>query len=318
MLATMLNTFSFAFAITAPIFIVLFLGALLKKRNFINDDFISSASRLVYNLGLPVMLFNSAATADFSQISDPKLLLSFALTTFIIFYLSLITAHWFTQDKRDEGVIIQGAFRGNLVILGLAFCANAYGQNGVALATLPVAMTVVIYNVLSVYVLNRSLLSGSHNLVSTFKGIIKNPLIIAIALGLTLNSTGLSLPKVLLDTSKYLSQMVLPLALLCIGGALDISNLWRMDSASGAATLWKLIASPLIACALALALGIRGEQLAILFLLIASPTATVSFVMVQALKGNGRLAANIIAQTTLWSMLSVTCGLCVLQLAGLI
>jgi predicted permease len=52
----------------------------------------------------------------------------------------------------------------------------------------------------------------------------------------------------------------------------------------------------------------------VLFLLAASPTATISFVMVQAMKGNGELAANIVAQTTLWSLITVTLGLWILQI----
>lgn len=314
MLTNALTTFSFAFSITAPVFVVLFLGTLLKKRGMIDDSFIKSASGLVYNIGLPVMLFITSASADFSHIADTAVLIAFTLMTLLVFVGSLMTAHWFTQEPRDHGVIIQGAFRGNLVILGLAFCANAYGERGLATATLPVAMTVVLYNALSIYALNRSLQQSGNSLKATMSGIIKNPLMLAIAAGLLLNKTGLKMPEVLLDSGKYLSQMVLPLALICIGGALDVSQLKRPDAATLSATLWKLILSPLLACGIAIGLGLRGENLAILFILAASPSATVSFVMVQAMKGNALLAANIVVQTTLWSLLTVTLGLWLLEL----
>ncbi len=112
--------------------------------------------------------------------------------------------------------------------------------------------------------------------------------------------------------------MVLPLALICIGGALDLSQLKRVDAATLSATLWKLVISPLLACGIAIGLGVRGENLAILFVLAASPSATVSFVMVQAMKGNAVLAANIVVQTTLWSLLSVTLGLWLLEILNFI
>jgi malonate transporter len=117
---------------------------------------------------------------------------------------------------------------------------------------------------------------------------------------------------------------VLPLALICIGGALDLSmgkgmtKSKRMNPATLSATLWKLVISPLLACGIAVTLGVRGESLAILFMLAASPSATVSFVMVQAMKGNATLAANIVVQTTLWSLASVTLGLWLLDLLDLI
>ncbi len=318
MLTNALTTFTFAFSITAPIFVVLLLGTLLKKRGMIDESFIKTASSLVFNIGLPVMLFTTSASADFSHIADINVLVAFTLMTLLVFAGSLLTTHWFTREPRDHGVIIQGAFRGNLVILGLAFCANAYGERGLATATLPVAMTVVLYNVLSIYVLNCSLQRSGNSFTATLNGIIKNPLMLAIAAGLLFNASGLTMPVILLDSGKYLSQMVLPLALICIGGALDLSQLKRIDAATLSATVWKLILSPLLACGIAIGLGVRGENLAILFVLAACPSATVSFVMVQAMKGNALLAANIVVQTTLWSLLSVTIGLWLLEIFNLI
>lgn len=318
MLQNTLHTFLFAFNITAPIFVMLFLGIWLKKRSMINAEFIKSASQLVYNIGLPVMLFSTSATTDLAHISDWNLLIAFALMTALVFVGSLLTAHWHNQDSRDHGVFIQGAFRGNLVILGLAFCASAYGEKGLALASLPVAMTVVLYNVLSVYVLNRSLHNGSDSLMPTLIGIVKNPLIIAIFAGFAVNALGVKLPSVVMDSGKYLSQMVLPLALICIGGSLSIERLKRIDSTTLSACIWKLVLSPIIACAIAIGLGVKGDAVAILFLLAASPTATISFVMVQAMKGNSELAANIVAQSTLWSLATVTLGLWILQILHLV
>lgn len=314
MLTDALHTFLFAFQITAPIFVMLFLGLWLKTRNMINDGFIKTSSQLVYNLGLPVMLFITCATTDTSRATDWNLLIAFAVMTILVFAGSLLTAHWHCTDKRDEGVLIQGAFRGNLVILGLAFCANAYGEKGLALASLPVAMTVIVYNVLSVYVLNRSLHHNGASLKPTLIGIAKNPLISAIAAGFLVNVLTFKLPQIALDSGNYLSQMVLPLALICIGGSLGKTKLTQIDSATLSACVWKLILSPLIACAIAIGLGLRGDALAILFLLAASPSATISFVMVQAMNGNAALAARIVAHTTVWSLFTVTLGLWLLEL----
>jgi len=314
-----LATFGFAFSVTAPIFVMLILGIVLKRIQMIDDNFVKSASTIVFNIGLPVLLFNSCAKVDFSQAADSRLLIAGGIMTFAVFYLSGITAHWHLKDKRDRGVFVQGAFRGNLVILGLAFCANAYGEAGVAIASLPVAVTVVIYNALSVYSLNQSLNTQAEtSWKKTLFDILKNPLIISIALGLIANILSFHLPKMLQDSSDYLTQMVLPLALICVGGALDLKQLRKSDDGSLAASMWKLIASPIIACAIAIALGVRGQNLAILFLLSSSPSATVGFAMVHAMNGNTKLAANIIVQTTLGAMITVTAGLWILQITKLV
>ena len=317
MLAHSLATFSLALSITLPIFLVMFLGMALKRQGMLNEAVVKGANQLVYNIGLPVMLFTTSASADFSRAGDSRVAIAFGLMTLLVFAASLISTRWLVSERRDEGVVIQGAFRGNLVILGLAFCAKAYGEQGLASATLPVAMTVAGYNLLSVYVLNRSL--HQHNsLKPTLVGIGKNPLIIAIAAGLVLNASNLGLPGILLDTGKYLSQMVLPLALLCIGASISAKQLTRWERPGLVALVWKLLLSPLLACAIALMLGLRGQDLAILFLLAAAPTATVSYVMAEAAGANGQLAAGIVAQTTLWSLVSVTLGLWLLQVLGLV
>jgi hypothetical protein len=309
--------FAFAFSVTAPIFLMVLLGVVLKRGRVIDDAFIVTVSKLIYMVGLPTLLFISSATSDFTQMADMRLLMAFGVMTLVVFFFAQATAHWHVQHKQDVGVFVQGAFRGNLVILGLAFCANAYGPRGVAIAALPVAMTVVMYNFLSVYTLSRSL-ESENGFGKTVKGIVRNPLLIAIALGLVVNAVGLPLPKLLLDSGSYLGQMVLPLALICIGGALNLKQLHRVDRVAAAASVWKLLVSPLLACTLAIGLGVRGENLAILFLLAASPTATVSFAMVQAIGGNATLAANIIVQTTLASLLTVTLGLWLLQVCQLL
>lgn len=317
MLAHSIATLHFALTITLPIFLVMFLGMALKKQGMLNQAVVKGANQLVYNIGLPVMLFSSSASADFSQAGDSRVAIAFGLMTLLVFAASLISTRWLVSERRDEGVVIQGAFRGNLVILGLAFCAKAYGEQGLASATLPVAMTVAGYNLLSVYVLNRSL--HQHNsLKPTLVGIGKNPLIIAIAAGLLVNASGWALPAILLDTGKYLSQMVLPLALLCIGASISLKQLTRWERPGLVALVWKLLLSPLLACAIAVMLGLRGQDLAILFLLAAAPTATVSYVMAEAAGANGQLAAGIVAQTTLWSLASVTLGLWLLQVWGLV
>ncbi|MGB2149987.1 MAG: AEC family transporter, partial [Cobetia amphilecti] len=74
----------------------------------------------------------------------------------------------------------------------------------------------------------------------------------------------------------------------------------------------------LLATTVAVLLGFRGTELGVLFLFFASPTAAASFVMVRAMGGNDRLAANIIAISTLMAGITITAGIFVLKLSGLV
>jgi predicted permease len=77
-----------------------------------------------------------------------------------------------------------------------------------------------------------------------------------------------------------------------------------------------MVTLPVLSTAAAWLMGFSGEQLGLLFLFFASPTAAASFVMVKAIGGNVVLAANIIAITTLMASITVTLGVFALRLLG--
>ena len=53
----MIESLGFAVEVTLPISLIILLGIVLKKRNWINDDFVDLGSKLVFNLTLPCLLF---------------------------------------------------------------------------------------------------------------------------------------------------------------------------------------------------------------------------------------------------------------------
>ncbi len=136
---------------------------------FINDAFIHVSSKFIFNIGLPVILFTSTAAHDFKHLINLSNIAIITITTLLVYFLSSLSAGGkFIKDNRDKGVFVQGAFRGgNLIIVGLAFCANAYPEKGIAIATIPTAITIIMYNLLSIYTLNNSLHNQGASLKKT-------------------------------------------------------------------------------------------------------------------------------------------------------
>ena len=64
--------------------------------------------------------------------------------------------------------------------------------------------------------------------------------------------------------------------------------------------------------------GFQGMELGVLVLMASSPSAAAGYSMVRAMGGNATLAANIIALTTLGSLVSTSAGVSVLRALGLI
>ncbi|TGD74918.1 AEC family transporter [Mangrovimicrobium sediminis] len=289
---------------------------LLARAGLLPQALNDRISKLAFRFGLPVMLFACAAPVDYRNALHAGYVLVGVFATVLVVGLSWLYSRWRGHPPREQGLFVQGAYRSNLAIVGLALCIAAYGEAGGRLAALPVALMTTLYNLLAVFVLNASL-GGNASPLAALRGVLTNPLIIGIAAGVALSLSGLPVPALLEPAGLWLSRFFLPLMLVCIGGAIRLSDLHRAGSLAWEATAWRLLVSPALTVALALALGIRGETLGVLFLLVATPAAASGYVMVVAARGNGTLAANIIVLTTLCSLGSITLGLFLLSLLGL-
>ncbi|WP_461483429.1 AEC family transporter [Porticoccus sp.] len=317
--STPIALLAFALSITGPIFLVVLLGLFLKRIGQVPHEFVKPASNLVFNVGLPVVLFLSIYRADLSNFDMGLPLLVAVPLTLLLFALSWPVGKWLTSNSAEQGIFVQGAFRGNLAVIGLAFCNNAYGQVGLATAAVPIALLTVLYNVLAVVALNP-LQSGDGQspLRRMIRNTLRNPLLISIVLGFMMKFSGLPLPKLLEDTGNYFAQMTLPLALLCIGASMNLSALSHSGASTLGAALLKLVAMPVLIVSTAAWLGVEGMAMGILFFLTSSPTAVASFIQVRAMGGNGELAANMVVLSTLLGIVTVTGGLLTLKVLGLV
>ena len=109
-----------------------------------------------------------------------------------------------------------------------------------------------------------------------------------------------------------------PLALLCTGATLDFRSLRAEAGNTLLAATGKLVAMPLVFTLGAWAVGFRSMELGVLMLMASAPSAAASYAMVRAMGGNATLAANIIALTTLGSLLTTSAGVSLLRGFGLI
>ncbi|MCE3026120.1 MULTISPECIES: AEC family transporter [unclassified Salinicola] len=313
----LLAAFTHTLEITLPVFLMVFLGLGLKRLGWIDAAFINTASSLVFRVTMPTLLFLSIIQADLDSALQPRLILYFVGFTLASFCLAWLWAIW-RHPYVERGIFTQGAFRANNGIVGLALAASQYGDYGLSVGGILAGAVIVVYNVVSVIVLSIYSEDVPTDLRSLARNLAKNPLILSVVLAIPVALLGLDLPTWLLTSGGYLGSMSLPLGLICIGGTLSITAFKRSSTIALDASLWKLVWVPLLGVLGALALGIRGPALGILFLFLGSPGAAASFVMAKAFKANDKLAANIIVITTFGSMFSLSLGLIVLKWLGLV
>ena len=311
----MLAIFFLTLSITAPVFAMLFMGIVLKRVGWINDNFIHTASALVFNVTMPALLFLGIVHADLRTAMQPKVLGYFTLATLVCFGLAWGWAIW-RCPREDRGIYTQGAFRGNNAVIGLALAASMYGDYGISLGAVLAGLVILLYNTLSTIVLAVYSPVIKSDPWSICKSVVKNPLIISVLAAIPFAVFKITLPGWLQASGEYLASMTLPLALICIGGTLSLASLRKSGNLALSASLVKMISLPLVATLGAWLLGFRGPELGTLFLYFASPTAAASYVMARAANGNHELAASIIVITTLMAAITTNIGIFVLQWGG--
>lgn len=311
MLALFLQTLN----VTAPVFAMLFLGYGLKRIEWINDNFIKTASALVFNVCMPSLLFLGIYHADLRSALKPGLLVYFVVATVGSFAIA-----WWIATKRcpevDRGVFTQGAFRGNNGVIGLALAGSMYGDYGISLGSILAGLVIVLYNSLSVVVLAIYSPNIKSDPLSICKSILVNPLIISVVTAVPFAWLQVPIPNWILTSADYVAQMSLPLALICIGGTLSLAALRSSGSVALSASAVKMILLPIVGTFGAWLLGFSGAELGILFLYIGAPSASVGYVMVRASGGNYSLAAAIIVITTLAAAITTNIGIFLLQWGG--
>lgn len=313
----LLAAFTHTLEITLPVFLMVFLGLGLKRIGWIDQHFITTASMLVFKVTMPALLFLSIIKADLGEALQPDVIGYFLGYTILSFFLAWGWAIW-RHPRVERGIFTQGAFRANNGIVGLALAASQYGDYGLSLGGVIAGAVIVLYNIFCVFILSLYSEASATDFKSLIKNMAKNPLILSVIAAIPFALLGIRLPSWIMTSGGYLAGMSLPLGLICIGGTLSISAFKRSSTIAIDASLWKVVWVPLLGVLGALAVGIQGPALGVIFLYLGCPGAAASFVMAKAFKSNDKLAANIIVITTFASMFTLSVGIFLLKWLGLI
>jgi malate permease and related proteins len=206
--------------------------------------------------------------------------------------------------------LIQASFRGNIAFIGLPVVAYSIGETSrdmITLSVLMVSILLPINNIFAVLVLLRGQprFDTGGALWAALEWIVVNPLIISCAAGLIVAAIGIQLPVALLRTVKPLGDMALPLALLSIGSMLDFREVKGLWLPILAASLIKVALTPYIGYLSAGMAGVSGDELRVVLIMLACPTATASFIMTFQMGGDTHMTAGAIVLSTILSFITL-------------
>ena len=292
--------------VVAPLLLLMLLGGFLLKVHVLDSSTVKKMNGAIFKVFLPALIFNNLYNSNLSDVKDIKAGAFAAAVLGGAYILSIVLVIFLEKDNKKRGVMAQGICRSNFVIFGLPLCQAICGDSVLGKISIAVAIVIPVINVFAVVSLEvfRGE-NGGFNIKKIAKGVITNPLIISSALGIIVLLSGIKLPDIAEKTISDVAKIATPLALILLGASINFStvrgNLRQLIiTISG-----RLVIVPLVGITLAAIIGMRGGDLALLIAALASPTAVSSYPMAIQMDGDGDLAAQIVAFSTVVCIITV-------------
>ena len=323
-----------------PIVLLILLGYLLRKKNFLTDGFLAVGSKLVFRVCLPVMLFLSVYGVGGLEEIRWDLCLYCIAAVMVIFFLGLVTALTVTKVPERRGVLLQCVFRSNYAIVGMPLATALGGEGALAIAAILAAVVVLQFNILAVLSLSMFRREEGQNVSvkRIARDVAKNPLIAGVVAGLAalllrqwqmrrFGTVVFSLERdvpILFAVLGDIRDITSPFALLVLGGQFRFSAVRGLWKEIAAGTLWRTVLAPAIGLGGAVLLsrwGILACDAACYAPMIAvfgSPVAMSSAIMAREMKNDEQLAVQLLVWTSLVSVVTIFLIACVMMSLGLL
>ena len=331
----MISVFLYAANAVLPIVLLIGLGYFLRQRKFYDEKFLKTANKLGFRVALPMLLFFNVYEID-SLTSINWITVGYAVgAIFALFVLGLVAVIIFCKDNRQKGVLLQSAFRSNFAIIGIPLAQSLGGDSTLAVVSVLSAFSIALFNVLAVISLtvfikdekNKKLSVGSIALK-----IIKNPLIIAICLGLVClvarsfiqDFTLKNQLPFLYSAISTVAKMASPLMLIVLGGQFSFEAIGSLKKQIAFGTLLRLVIAPVIGVGGAVLLTKAGvfsfnsDDYAAFIALFGSPIAVSSAVMAAEMHNDEQLAGQLVVWTSIGSVLTVFISAVILKSVNLL
>lgn len=240
-----------------PMCLVMALGYGTRRLGWIRREEISAINKIAFRIFLPCLLYYNVYCSDLSGSFDPLLMAYAVGGVLLTFGLSL--GYTLLTEKLPErrGVMIQGMFRSNYVIMGIPVATALLGADQLGTVSILIAVVVPLFNMLSVVVLE--VFRGQKPKPLHILGqIAKNPLVIGSVLGILTLAAGIRLPHILEQTIQNISAIASPLQLFLLGAFFQFSGLKTYRRELMTVSAAKLIVAPGLFLGLGALLGFRG------------------------------------------------------------
>ena len=230
---------------TLPFFALIGLGYGAGRSGFFTPEATAYLTKFVFYFALSAMLFRFSANLSLGEIFDWPFVLAYLWGTMFIYLIATGVALLRKRGIEEAAIEAQCAVIGNVGFLGIPMLVLLLGEQAIGPVMLVLAVDLIVFGSLIVI-----LITGSRDgrmspgvLRTVGIGLLKNPMIVSISLGLIVSSMALPIPKPANEFLSLLGAAATPGALFAIGASLATKSAERVVVA-GWLSFAKLVLHP--------------------------------------------------------------------------
>jgi len=230
---------------TLPFFLIIGLGYGAGRSGFFPEAATAWLTRFIFYFALSAMLFRFSANLTLAEVFDGVFVLAYLSATGFVYAIATLVALIRRISLPEMAIEAQCAVIGNVGFLGVPMLAMLLGEAAVGPVMLVLAVDLIVFGSL-VVILITGARDGRMSLGifrSVAAGLLKNPMIVSIVLGLAWSGLRLPIPEPMNEFLRILGNAATPGALFAIGASLASKSAER-PTVAGWLSLCKLVLHP--------------------------------------------------------------------------
>ncbi len=297
------------FQSVVPIFLIAFLGSILKRKWLKSNEFWSNLEKLSFYILLPAVLFENIIQIPKGVFNLFNLIVSLLISITIIASCLVYFQYRFKYDNRQFTSIFQGCVRFNNYLF-LALSEALMGDDGISIASIVSPYMVIFVNALSVimfnYYIRENQSSKLRQLYLVLFSFLKNPVILASLAGLIFLYYNFQINLGVLKFIKHLSASGLTISILIIGASLkfNVVNAYLKQIILTSAI--KLTIFPFITYGIMFLMDVDKKEQFIGVLFSSIPCSPTASILSKQLKGDSETMSGTITVSTVLSIFTIS------------
>lgn len=230
---------------TLPFFALIGLGYFAGRSKFFSEEATAYLTKFVFYFALSAMLFRFSANLTLAEVWDTRLISAYLWGTAFVYGIATFVGFWRRVGIATTAIEAQCAVIANTGFLGVPMLTLLLGPKAVGPVVLALAVDLVLFSSLIVILITVSREGRMQwSILRTVGlGLLKNPMIVSISLGLIWSGLKLPIPVPLNEFLSILGGAATPGALFAIGASLAYKSAERL-SVAGWLTFCKLVLHP--------------------------------------------------------------------------